>query len=1069
MRTLILLATLVTLAPRTAVAAPLMDWQNPELTGRGTMAPHARMMVFATTAQARQAGTDRTASTFFKSLNGHWKFHWVSKPADRPLDFFRPQFAATGWKSIPVPANVEMHGYGYPIYTNVDYPFGPPTPPLVPESYNPVSSYRTTFDVPANWAGRQILLNFDGVESAFYVWVNGREVGFSKDSRTPAEFDIGPYLNPRGPNLLAVQVFRWSDGSYLEDQDKWRMSGIFRDVYLWSPPQVHTRDFTIVTELDDNYTDAELRVRADVWSTLADKREGTVTVELFEPGSKEALVVLGPQKYTATVNRPAVLDLAEHVRAPKKWSAETPHLYELLIVLRDASGRIIEVIPHKVGFRRVEIKNGLLQVNGRPILIKGVNRHEHDPDTGQYVRPEGMRRDIVMMKQTNINAVRNSHYPNAAAWYDLTDELGLYVVDEANIESHAAQYLATDPRWTAAHLDRTKKMIEAHKNHPSIIIWSLGNEAGNGINFRTTYNWIKGNDPTRPVQYEGAYLAPNTDVIAPMYMPARDIERYGQTPHTRPLILCEHTHTMGNSGGGIGDYVNLFYKYQQLQGGFTWDWVDQGIRTPIPKERLRTAGGPRRDFYWAYGGDFGPPGVPSDDNFCHNGIVQADRSLTPQVPEFKKAYQYLRVEARKLDNTGGSFVFRNWYDFLNTKEVFKGTFTITADGKEILKGVVPPLDLGYREARTLPLVWKPIVPEPGVEYFLNLKFNLAHDTTWAKAGYPLAWEQFKLPVEVAANEAALRGKVTTSTDSSMLRLAGDGFEIGFSRSTGMLSSFIFRGTQLIKEPLKPHFWRAPTDNDRGFGMGKVLGVWRTGAIKTEKVALEPLQSGGVRVLTRAQLIDVPASVAIRYDVYPTGDVKVNFVLDPLPRSTPANVPMLPRVGMQMALQPGFDQVRWFGRGPHETYSDRQSAPVGVYAGSIEDQYFNYSEPGETGNKTDVRWAAIENQTGAGLLVAASGPSLLNINALPYSTSDLESAKHGWQLPRRDFATLNIDHRQMGLGGENSWGARPLPPHTLPFGRYEYEFRLRPYNTKSGDPSQLAREAVPIMMPAMAGR
>ncbi|MCG5053790.1 MAG: hypothetical protein KA712_12575 [Myxococcales bacterium] len=544
MRSLILATLCSCLFTKGAFAAPLADWLNPALTGRNRLAPHAAMMVFANEAQARRAGTNRAASPFFRSLNGLWKFHWVATPAERPLDFFRSDYADGDWKSIPVPANVEMHGYGYPIYTNIKYPFGPANPPFVPDSYNPVSSYRTSFEVPAGWEGRQILLTFEGVESAFYVWVNGHEVGFSKGSRTPAEFDIGPHLNPKGKNSLAVQVFRWSDGSYLEDQDMWRMSGIFRDVYLWSPAPVHVRDFTIVTDLDERYADADLRVRTDVWSTVEETREGTVEAQLFDRG--KPLVRLGPKKFKVMANRPAVLDMSEPVRAPRTWSAEAPHLYDLVIVLRDAAGKVLEAIPRKVGFREVEIKNGLLQVNGRPILIKGVNRHEHDADKGHYVQPESMRRDITLMKQMNINAVRNSHYPNAAAWYDLTDELGLYVVDEANIESHGAQYLASDPRWTAAHLDRTQRMVERNKNNASVIIWSLGNEAGNSINFRTTYAWIKGTDPTRPVQYEGAGEAPNTDIVVPMYMSTREVERYGREPHPRPLILCEHTHTMGN-------------------------------------------------------------------------------------------------------------------------------------------------------------------------------------------------------------------------------------------------------------------------------------------------------------------------------------------------------------------------------------------------------------------------------------------------------------------------------------------------------------------------------------------
>jgi len=1066
MRTIVLGALLVSAWIGQAAAAPLLDWQNPEVTGRNRLAPHATMMVFPDQAQARKAGNNRAASPFFKSLNGAWKFHWVPKPADRPLDFYRTDFLDAEWKTIPVPSNVEMQGYGYPIYTNIPYPFGPPTPPLVPDSYNPVGSYRTTFDVPAGWKNRRVLLNFDGVESAFYLWINGQEVGFSKDSRTPAEFDITPFLSAKGHNVLAVQVYRWSDGSYLEDQDKWRMSGIFRDVFLWSTGDTHIRDFTIVTDLDDKYADAELRVRADVWTHLAAKTPGTVEAQLFELGAKQPLVTLGPEKFSATAKGPAVVDLATMVRNPRKWSAESPNLYEMLLVLRDEAGKIIETIPRKVGFRQVQMKDGLLQVNGRPILIKGVNRHEHDPDTGQYVRPDTMVRDITLMKQMNINAVRNSHYPNAPAWYDLTDELGLYVIDEANIESHGAQFLAKDPLWSDAHMDRTQRMVERDKNHTSIIIWSLGNEAGNGINFRRTYAWIKGEDPTRPVQYEGANEFPNTDIVVPMYMSVEAIERYGREPHARPLILCEHTHTMGNSGGSIKAYVEMFYKYPKLQGGFTWDWVDQGIRTPIPKDKLAAAGGPKRDYYWAYGGDFGPPDVPSDDNFCHNGIVQADRSPTPQVPEFKKAYQYIQIQARSLDAKGGRFIFKNWYDFSNLKNVMKGRYTISADGKTIQSGELPVFDLGPRESVTQLVNWKEIKPAPGVEYFLDFKFTLAANTAWAKAGHELAWEQFKLPISAPAVVENVVGELSLADGDKEVRAGGKSFSVGITKADGLLSSFQWQGTELIKEPLRPHFWRAPTDNDRGFMMEKHLGVWRNAgrSFSVAKVHAERLATGVVRVVAQGKLTDVPANIALTYDVYPSGDVMVDFVFEPSPSATPLVLPILPRVGMQMALQPGFDKLQWFGRGAHETYADRKDAPVGLFAGSVEQQFFSYSEPSETGNKVDVRWVALLNKKGVGLMAAAPNGDVLSVNALPYTTTDLQSAKHSWQLPKRDFTTLNVDLRQMGLGGENSWGAWPPLAVQIPFQRYQYRFRLRAFEAKGDIPVTIGRMALPVAAP-----
>jgi beta-galactosidase len=576
-----IVAVLLLLAASAWAAEP-NDWENPSITAIGTEPPHATMTRYADTASA--IAGDEAKSPWRLSLNGPWKFHWVPKPADRPLDFYKTTFDDSQWKTIPVPSNIEVQGYGVPIYVNIQYPWGKPNPPNIPHDNNPVGSYRRTFSLPKTWAGREVYLHFAGVNSFFYLWINGQKVGLSKDSRTPAEFNITKYLKP-GENLLAAEVYRWNDGSYLEDQDFWRLSGIFRDVFLWSAGPLYVRDFEIKAELDEQCRDGNLKVLAHVLNGGGKDAPASVEAVLLDDAGKP-VVTLGPKTVDVTIGRGTPVAFEAAVKQPKQWSAESPNLYKLLLTLKSTAGNVIEVIPCNVGFRRVEIKDGLLLVNGKRVLLKGVNRHEFDPDTGQYVSVESMVRDIKLMKQHNINAVRTAHYPNVPAWYDLCDRLGLYVIDEANIESHGMGYgpesLAKKAPWLAAHIDRTRRMVERDKNHPSVIIWSLGNEAGDGPNFEATYAWIKERDPTRPVQYEQAGTRPHTDIVCPMYARPNNMAAYASKPQKRPYIQCEYAHAMGNSTGNLFEYWDLCYSKPQLQGAFVWDWVDQGLRKLIP-------------------------------------------------------------------------------------------------------------------------------------------------------------------------------------------------------------------------------------------------------------------------------------------------------------------------------------------------------------------------------------------------------------------------------------------------------------------------------------------------------
>jgi beta-galactosidase len=1043
-------------------AEPPHDWENPKITGINREAPRATRVWFADS-QAAVAGNP-AASPYLKGLNGPWKFHWVGKPADRPLDFFKTDFDDSAWAIIPVPSNMEVQGYGIPIYTNIPYPWGQPNPPYVPADNNSVGSYRRHFTLPESWQGRQTRIRFEGVASAFYLWVNGQKVGFSKDSRTDAEFNITKYVKP-GENLVAVEVYRWSDGSYLEDQDFWKLSGIFRDVTLLSIGDLHTRDFWARPELDAQYRDAELKVNAKVRNYTAEAREFTLDATLLD---SSGATVAGPvaQSGKAAANEEASLDWSMKVANPKKWSAETPDLYRLLLTLKDASGKLVEVVPVSVGFRKVEIKDGELLVNGRAVLLKGVNRHEHDPDVGQAIRPESMLKDIRLMKQNNINAVRTCHYPNQPIWYDLCDKYGLYLIDEANIESHGMGYgdktLARNPDWLAAHLDRTERMVERDKNHPSVIIWSLGNEAGMGPNFVATYDWIKSRDPSRPVQYERAERDSHTDIVCPMYARPAELAHYASQPQTRPYILCEYAHAMGNSTGNLWKYWDLIYSKKHLQGAFVWDWVDQGMRQPQDRKpnSLFVPVTKGQKWFWAYGGDFGPPGTPSDGNFCCNGLVTADRKPHPGLAQVKKVYQYVHV--KPVDLAKGVVEVKNWYDFINLKDIVEGTWRIVADGRVLQHGTIGDLDLPPRESRNVTVAFKEFQPEPGVEYFLDLSFALKHDTPWARQGAELAWEQFKLPLESAAPQRAAADMpelTVQEADGKITLVAGPKGDsrITLDKVSGLLTSWQYQGAELIQEPLRPHFWRAPTDNDRGYQMAQKLGTWRNAGRdwKVKEVSLKRLAPQAARVTVKAELPAVESQYELSYTVYGSGDVVVEGRFTPGGRK----LPEMPRFGMQMAMPKQFGTITWFGRGPQETYWDRNDARIGLYRGAVDQQYFaDYSEPGESGNKVDVRWMTLTNDKGLGLL--AVGLPHLSVSALPYATDDLQGPIHTFEIPRRDFVALNLDLKQMGVGGDDSWGAQPHPEYKIQPAAQSYRFRLRPIGSQDGAPQDLARRGLP---------
>lgn len=1061
----LLLAMTCLAAPSLQSAQP-RDWENPALLGFRNEPPRATFTIFPDARRARAlraaVDEDRGRSPFYRSLNGRWKYHHSPTPLARVPEFWKPDFDDSSWTSIPVPSNVEMHGYGIPIYVNIRYPWREPwTPPLIPDD-DPnatVNAYRRTFSVPKDWQGRRVLLAFEGVNSFFYAWVNGQLAGIGKDSRTRVELDITPFLKP-GQNTLAVENFRWCDGSYLEDQDMWRMSGIYRDVYLWSPPNLHVRDFETLTHLDPDASEARLELRLALVNYGTAAAQGSVQAELLHPDGQS---LLRPE-VTISVE-PGGADtqarLTAKVPKPLLWSAEQPHLYRLLLSLRDASGKLLEVIPARVGFRRVEIRDGNLLVNGQRVLLKGVNRHEIDPDRGQAITLAGMERDIQVMKRFNINAVRCSHYPNHPAWYDLCDRYGLYVIDEANIESHGMGYddhtLAKDPDWAAAHLDRTVRMVERDKNHPSIIIWSLGNEAGDGPNFVATSKWIKDRDPSRPVHYEQAGQKAHTDIVCPMYPHPRELARYAASPQRRPYIMCEYQHAMGNSSGDFASYWDAIYSQPYLQGGFIWDWVDQALRQPqtsLPLPRVLPTRG-RQPTFWAYGGDFGPPGTPSDDNFCCNGLVTPDREPHPGLFQVKHVYQ--SIQCRPVNLAGRRVEILNGYFFTHLKDLANGIWRLKADGTIIQQGTLPVLDLEPGARRELAIPVRAFSPVPGAEYHLELAFHLARDLPWARAGHEIAWHEFALPDHAPAAPPARcqTPPPTAAQQPAHLLVAGPHFHLTIDNADGALSSLNYRGQELLHAPLRPHFWRAQTDNDRGRDMVQSQGIWRDAHLGVTQAVLSVETNdaaGGLRIVAAFDLPKINARWETEYRILPDADILVRARFIP----TRTNLPPLPRLGMQLQLAPGFDQVVWLGPGPQETYSDRKAARLGVHRGTVRSQFYpHYSEPGETGNKVDVRWIAVQRGR-LGLL--AIGMPRLSASALAFSTADLNAAKHPFQLPEREFTTLSLDLEQQGLGGDDSWGAWPHEAFLLPCKEYGYSFRLRPFSGRER-PEILARTAV----------
>lgn len=995
---------------------------------------------------------DKTNSTNFLSLNGSWKFNWVQDPRTRPLDFFNADFDDSDWDDFKVPANWETNGYGLPIYVNHPYEFtgrkimgASLNPPYdIPAANNPVGSYRKTFTLPKDWDGKQVFIHLGAVKSAFFIWVNGKKVGYSTDSKLAAEFDITKYLKP-GENLVALQVYRWSAGSYLECQDMWRISGIERDVYLYATPKLDVRDFKVAAGLTDNYTAGILKLEALIQSYKLDtntlkSRPDTFSIAVQLLDATDKVVYEEETRTIQTVLGRYKKEVAFETKLPsvQQWSAEKPYLYTLYINLKDKTGNVLEVVPVKVGFRSIELKGADVLVNGKRVFFKGVNRHEHNAHTGHTLTKEDMRKDMEMMKKLNVNAVRHSHYPPDPYWMELCDQYGLYVIDEANIESHGRYYdleytFANDPAWRETHLSRIYRMYERDKNHPSVIAWSLGNEAGNGINMYEAYDWLKEQD-LRPVQYERAGNEYNTDMLVPQYPGPEGLAYFASKPQERSLIMSEYAHIMGNSLGNFKEYWDVIENNPSLQGGYVWEWIDQALDTLKNGKRIM-----------AYGGDF-PLEGPVDENFSDNnfsvkGVVTAHRELTPMAVELKKVHQYIKT----YYEGNYSLKVKNTYFFRDLSN-FQLNWELQEDGKVVQTGDVPMLTVQPGDSTLLTLPVKPHMLKESKEYFLNIRYVLKENEPFLDAGYEQAYEQFALtdPIPSTMTTSA-KGVLEMNEVGDEVLFKAKGFEIVFNRKVGVLASYKQGNTELLTNGPQPSFWRAPTDNDIGTGYNRKLRDWRNAYEEGKITAADVKEEAGTyRVTLVKELLGGDAQSIQVYTVYPNGTILVENAF----KAIKGDHKLMMRIGNDLELSAHLDQITFYGRGPWENYWDRKSASlVSLYAQTLDEQYFPYARPQESGNKADVRWVSFADARGRGLKFAYMD-SLLNFSALPYALDDLDpevekKQYHSGELERRNKIYVHMDLNQIGLQGIDSWGAQPLEKYRLPYTDYRYSYLIIP--------------------------
>ncbi|OBQ54230.1 hypothetical protein VQ01_12340 [Tamlana sp. s12] len=1013
-------------------AQQALDWENPETFSINKEEAHAYFISYNNAAAAIE---DSLKTPYYQSLNGEWSFNWSKNADERNLEFFKNEFDLKDWKTITVPSNWQMNGYGFPLYANITYPF-PLNKPFVPHDYNPVGQYKKSFKIPIDWENKEVFIHFGAVKSAFYLWVNGEKVGYSQGSKLPAEFNITRYLKT-GINDVSIEVYQYTDASYLEDIDFWRLAGIERDVFLHARPEFMIQDFFAKSTLDASYKNGELDVSVSLKNNSQTEGIKKVEIKLLDG---EQVIHNSIKESTIADRSISTINFQHSIPNVKAWSAEKPNLYTLLISLYDNKDELQECTSHQIGFRTVELKEGQLLVNGQAILLKGVNRHEHDPKLGHVTTKEMMLKDIKLMKEFNINAVRTSHYPNDPYWYKLCNQYGLYVIDEANIESHGYGWIVNqvsrDPSFHDAMVDRIQRLFYRDKNHPSIITWSMGNEAGTGLPFIDAYNWLKKMDDTRVVSYDRAEVDPefdhirHTDIIGYMYAPIEEV-KLSHLPNNpnRPFIWVEYAHSMGNSTGNLKELWDFVRSEPRVQGGFIWDWVDQGI-TKTDENGVE---------YWGYGGDFEPEGVRNDGAFCLNGIVFPDRSIQPALWEVKKQYQNIHISANNWNEWSFDIYNENFFTNLSA---FDLSWEILENGQSIKQGTT---ELSCSPQETTTLVLQESMPKlkPGSEYFINFYINTLAQEGVLKKGHMVASEQLLIP-----NAASIENPVVKSSDISVkdtedyiVLSCENNIKITFDKKKGQLISLEHKKQNWLKTPLTLNTWRAPIDNDLGAGLEKSCEIWKDVETKleTKSVSWQEMEGGQVSI---SVLKNNPkmTNFHINYTIHGSGKIMVKYVFERV-----SSVPFLPRMGMNLQILREFDQVKYYGRGPHENYPDRNtSAFIGIYESPVGDFYTPYIRPQENGYRTDTRWMEVRNAENQGLKFYSKSNLGFNINH--FTNEDFEPStlnKHTIDIKDQNHTNINIDYRQMGVGGDTSWGTVPYQPYLIIPEPMKFTFVIEP--------------------------
>lgn len=1044
MRKLLLIACgLFSLGAMSQNAIP--EWQNPEIVEVNKAKPRSYFMSYTNRDIARD--NDFRQSDWMIDLNGKWSFKYLDDHRQIPRDFVKPTYDVSSWDKIIVPGNWERQGYGTALYTNQPYEFMPsnPQPPRLPDAI-PVGLYRTTFNIPLLLRDRDVFLDLNGVKSGTYIYINGQKVGYTEDSKSNAEFLINDYIK-EGQNTLALEVMRWTTGSYLECQDFWRVSGIERDVYIWSQPKTRIDDFRVVSTLDKDYKDGIFRLEMDMVNTF-NRNSGEMQIWFELEDAERNLVQYSYVETELLANSRDTIRFEKKIPNVRKWSAEDPYLYTLVMKIRK-EGNFIEYASAKVGFRTSEVRDNLYLVNGKKVFIKGVNYHEHNEQTGHYLTQDLIRKDFELMKKANINAIRLSHYPQSRRFFELADEYGFYLCNEANIESHGMGYdlkkgrtLGNNPQWLNAHMERTENMYEQAKNYPSVMFWSLGNEAGNGTNFYETYLYLKGRDSLRPVQYERALLEFNTDIYCPQYPGAEDFARWAQTKTDRPYIASEYAHAMGNSSGNFRDQWEVIYASSNLQGGFIWDWVDQGFAE-------KSADG---SDYWTYGGDYGASS-PSDGNFLCNGLVSPDRTPKPALfSEIKKVHQYVHFKA--LDLNKGKVEIKNLYDFTNLDK-YNIRWNVTANGRKIKEGTLP-LSLAPDKVKEFSVPIAGLRAEAGTEYFLNFSVTLKAPQGVLPKGFEVASDQFQLPISSPKTQYEAKGTLRVRDEGGLVDVSNSTFALAIDKKTGYLVSYDVNGVEMMESGfgLRPAFWRGATDNDYGSGLPLRAAAWRNPIEKAESVVVDSSNPSLVVVAARYSLPE-STSLSVTYKIYPSGVVNVAYNF----KGNPSSKNEIMRLGVRMRLPEQYSSLEYFGRGPEENYSDRKfGTDVGVYTSNAGVENYDYVRPQETGHHTDTRYLSLTKSKIGGIAVVAD--DLMEFNALRNSVEDFDAEGHPtkpyqWnnfvknelhdekatfgRKPRhvhvndiqvRPFVELSLDCKMSGLGGDDSWGARPYEKYKV---------------------------------------